>query len=322
MSRQTVVSVGDLVADIVVSIDHFPVEPAAHQLTREIRLEPGGAGNFLIAGARLGLHMIALGVLGDDPFGREAADVLDREGVDLRGLIRLPGTTTTTVIALTDGGGRHVYLGGYGVGPSPTAMALSEGWRAAASEANALFASGYTLHEQRLADAALKVMALAQEKDVPVFFDPGPEMVNATAEQRAAVLRASTAILLTEEEIPLLAEGREGPAAARGLLTGGPVLVCVKRGARGCAIYTAKEDVESLGYPVTARDTSAAGDSFDAAFIYAYLRGWSLADVAAFANAVGAAKVQKIGSGTQVPTADEVRAVLKKYGVSLDFPGS
>jgi len=70
------------------------------------------------------------------------------------------------------------------------------------------------------------------------------------------------------------------------------------------------------------RDTSAAGDSFDAAFIYAYLRGWSLADVAAFANAVGAAKVQKIGSGTQVPTADEVRAVLKKYGVPLDFPGN
>ena len=101
MSRQTVVSVGDLVADIVVSIDHFPVEPAAHQLTREIRLEPGGAGNFLIAGARLGLRMVALGVLGDDPFGREAADVLEREGVDLRGLIRLPGTTTTTVIALT-----------------------------------------------------------------------------------------------------------------------------------------------------------------------------------------------------------------------------
>ena len=129
MSRQTVVSVGDLVADIVVSIDHFPVEPAAHQLTREIRLEPGGAGNFLIAGARLGLRMIALGVLGDDPFGREAADVLEREGVDLRGLIRLPGTTTTTVIALTDGGGRHVYLGGYGVGPP---VALSEGWRAAA----------------------------------------------------------------------------------------------------------------------------------------------------------------------------------------------
>ena len=319
MSRQTVVSVGDLVADIVVSIDHFPVEPAAHQLTREIRLEPGGAGNFLIAGARLGLRMIALGVLGDDPFGREAADVLEREGVDLRGLIRLPGTTTTTVIALTDGGGRHVYLGGHGGAPP---VALSEGWRAAASEANALFASGYTLQEQRLADAALKVMALAQEKDVPVFFDPGPEMVNATAGQRAAVLRASTAILLTEEEIPLLAEGREGPAAARGLLASGPALVCVKRGAHGCAIYTAKDDAEFLGYPVTVRDTSAAGDSFDAAFIYAYLRGWSLADVAAFANAVGAAKVQKIGSGTQVPTADEVRAVLKKYGVPLDFPGN
>jgi sugar/nucleoside kinase (ribokinase family) len=51
------------------------------------------------------------------------------------------------------------------------------------------------------------------------------------------------------------------------------------------------------------RDTAAAGDSFDAAFIYAYLRGWPLSDIAAFANAMGAAKVQKLGSGSSVPTA-------------------
>ena len=147
MSAKTVVSIGDLVVDIVATIDHFPVEPAAHQLTKEIRLEPGGAGNFLIAGARLGLHVIALGTLGDDLFGREAAAALEREGVDLRGLIREPGTTTTTVIALTDGGGRHVYLGGYGAGP---AVALSDVWREAVAGADAVFVSGYTLQEKRL----------------------------------------------------------------------------------------------------------------------------------------------------------------------------
>jgi hypothetical protein len=34
---------------------------------------------------------------------------------------------------------------------------------------------------------------------------------------------------------------------------------------------------------------------------------------------MGAAKVQKIGSGSQVPSAEEVRAVLEKFEIKLDF---
>jgi sugar/nucleoside kinase (ribokinase family) len=65
--------------------------------------------------------------------------------------------------------------------------------------------------------------------------------------------------------------------------------------------------------------TTAAGDSFAAAFIYGYLNGWSMGDLAAFANAMGAAKVRKVGSGTQVPTAADVREVLKTYQAGIVF---
>lgn len=315
-AQKTVVSVGDLVADIVVAIRQFPVQAGQHQLTRDIRLEPGGAGNFLVAGARLGMRMIALGALGGDPFGASAAEALAEEGVELDRLIRQPGTNTTTVIVLLDEAGRHVFLGGYGVGP---AIALPAGWRAAISEADALFASGYTLHEQRLAEAALQMMALAHSAGRPVFFDPGPEMAEATAEQRCAALAASSAILMTEEEIPLMTGGPGGLDAARALLKEGPQLVCIKRGSRGCLILSPAGEAEHAGYAVAVRDTTAAGDSFDAAFIFARLRGMSLDDTAAFANAMGAAKVQKVGSGRQVPTADEVRAVLQQHGAKIEF---
>jgi len=312
----TILSIGDLVADIVAAIPHFPVEPNAHQLTHSLRLEPGGAGNFLIAGALLGCRMISLGALGDDPFGAAIVQALQAEGVDLRGLIRQPGSSSTTVIVLTDETGRHVFLGGYGLGP---AITLPEIWRDILTEAHAVFVSGYTLQEKRLAAAALEAMALAHAKGAPVFFDPGPEMVNLTLEQRETILKTSDAILLTEEEIPLMADGVEGTDAARGLMAAGPRLVAVKLGPRCCLIFTPDAQAEHPGFPVAVRDTTAAGDSFAAAFIYAYLRGWPLADVAAFANAMGAAKVQKIGSGSQVPTADEVRAVLREFGAGVKF---
>ena len=51
----TVLTVGDLVADVVVALPQLPLEIGQYQEAYFVRLEPGGAGNFLIAGARLGL---------------------------------------------------------------------------------------------------------------------------------------------------------------------------------------------------------------------------------------------------------------------------
>ena len=312
----TVISIGDLVADLIVSIPQLPVEADAHQLVRQFRLEPGGAGNFLIAGTRLGMKMVAFGSIGDDTFGSAAMDILSEEGVDTSDVIVQSGTGSTTVIVLIDDAGQHVFLGGYGDGPS---IELPESWISKLSDCQAVFASGYTLQEKRLAEAALESMSLSHQARIPVFFDPGPEMLRTTSEQISAVLASSDVILLTEEEIPLVTGGQAGLEAAAEILTSGPRLVCIKRGSEGCVIMSDSAAVEHKGYPVTVRDTTAAGDSFAAAFIFAYLQGWALDKVAAFSNAMGAAKVHKVGSGRQVPTADEVRSILQKNDVGIDY---
>src|SRR5512133_957458 len=124
-SAKTVISIGDLVADLVVQIPHLPVEAARHQLAQSLTVEPGGAGNFLIAGARLGMCMLELGVIGDDLFGSAIRDILEREGIDLSGLVQQVGSTTTSVVVLADEAGRHVFLGKYGVGPE---LVYPESW--------------------------------------------------------------------------------------------------------------------------------------------------------------------------------------------------
>lgn len=188
-----VVSFGDLVVDIVVGVSHFPIEPSAHQMARFVTLEPGGSGNFLIAGAHLGLNMSALGTVGSDDFSTRMLDILNEKNINTTTIVRQVDGTTTTVLVLADTSGRHVFLGNRGTGPE---LPLSETWRAS---------------------------------------------------------------------------------------------------------------------------LSAAGDSFDAAFIYAYIQQWPLRQIAAFANAMGAAKVRKIGTGRQVPTSGEVRQVLEEFSVSVPF---
>jgi sugar/nucleoside kinase (ribokinase family) len=142
-------------------------------------------------------------------------------------------------------------------------------------------------------------------------------MVEVPPELRQQVLRLTGTLLLTEEELPLLTTG-----SVSDLMKEGPDTVVVKRGPGGCSIYTARKSkpfFEAPGYPVTVVDTSAAGDSFNAAFMVATLWGWPLADCAGLANAVGAAKVRKLGGGRNVPTLTEVKAVINEFDIDLEL---
>ena len=75
----------------------------------------------------------------------------------------------------------------------------------------------------------------------------------------------------------------------------------MKQGARDAVLFTERGKVEHPGFAVRVVDSTAAGDPFAAAFVYGYLQGWPPERILAFADAAGAAKVQKLDSGRQVP---------------------
>lgn len=307
-SELTILSLGDLVSDLNVAIQSLPVTHQGHQLVDRVHLEPGGAGNFLLAGARLGCRMIALGVVGDDIYGREMLEVLESEGVKTEDVIRQPDGNTTLVFVLADNHGHHVFLGQVGRGPQ---VSLQDNWKAALRSADAVHSYGYTLNEERLAPTLLAGMEYALACGKPVFFDPGPHVANVPMETRRQALQRCSAVLLTEEEIPLVVPGGQGLADAPRLFSETVHLVVVKRGSEGSLALSADgRQVEHPGFKVPLVDSTAAGDSFAAAFIASWLQGRPLLDALAIANAMGAAKVQKPGSGRQVPTLAEVRAVL------------
>ncbi len=312
----SILSIGDIVADLVFAIKKLPIDHEQHQQAHSAGIEAGGAGNFLTAGARLGMQMHALGAIGDDAFGATVTQLLAAEGVDVSGLAVQPGAMTTPVLVLVDDAGQHVFVGAPHTA-IPAQMPAT--WSDLLAGADALFFQGYTLLEEGVAEMALELAARAQRAGIPVFFDPGPLYANVTSALRARALEHVTHVLLTHLEIDLLLPAATAIDDLRGLLQSPLGTICVKRGGQGCSVLTPSATIHHPGFAVPVRDTTAAGDSFDAAFIYGVLRGWPLEQVALFANAVGAAKVQKYGSGRQTPTADEVRALLRQFGVALEF---
>ncbi len=310
-NRQHLVSVGDLVLDILMQI-RLPVEAGRHQHTDILRADPGGAGSVMIAARRLGLAVSAIGTVGDDLFGTQILSGLRAEGIDTRGVTVPSGSASTLVNVFTDRvSGEHVFVGHRGAGPI---IAATETTRAIIASADALFVDGFALADARTQALAFDAIEQARTAQIPVYFDPGPMLPR---EQPALARRATEqadAVLLTGDEAEILTDG-----AVAVLLAGASGLVIVKNGSAGCTIVTDHATRTIAGFPAATIDTVGAGDCFDAAFMAARLNGRRIEDAALLANAAGAASVQKVGAGTNVPTCAEINLLLAAAGKSLRF---
>lgn len=314
--KRTVVTIADVIVDLNIVIPRLPVQADDYQLGSEIFIVPGGtSGNFIIAGQRLGLQMQPIGPVGDDTYGRELVRALKREGIDLSLLHIESDTATTVAVVLIDDSGEHAFLGFVGAkGPAE----LPDEWRRAIADAGAVFTAAYAFSEMH-PHVILDGLATASQARVPLFFDAGPDAPKMSTELVRQIMRHTRVFFATEGEITAMAGTDKYKKAARLFLSQGPEMVVVKRGPAGCHIFAQAGDVNCPGFPVEMRDTTGAGDSFAAAFVYAFLAGYDIRQMGTLANAMGAAKVQKLGAGVNVPTADEVRAILERFNVDLPF---
>lgn len=296
-----IIGIGDIVADLIVRVPALPVQADDFHLASDFELEAGGTANFLIMAARLGAPVLALGSIGEDLWGAEINRILNTERINMQEVST--SETTTRALVLVDEAGRHAFIGKFGEGDL---QPLSPHQRNLLGSAGAVFASGYSLSEQHLADFTLDAFTTAGKARVPRGFDPGPAFPGLAESLRAETLRHTDVLLVTEDELPVVS-----PEGLDRLLGLGIQVIVLKRGAEGCHVYTTDGLAADIpGHAVEVCDTTAAGDSFAAGFLAAMAAGWTLDECARLANAVGAAKVRKLGGGRNVPLLREVRALL------------
>jgi len=307
-----IVTIGDLTADLLMPV-RLPVEAGHSQEMAWHSVEPGAAGNFLIAGQRLSAQLYALGAVGDDLYGHHALKILSSEGVNVEGVAVEPTISTTVVAVLFEpdaGKFSYVWHGGHGepIPVSETAIRIIE-------QADALFMQGFTLCEASL--RPLVDYALGSSR--PIWFDVGPATNDLAEKDRVKMRQRAYAIMTTEDELPLIASGKTGQVACDLILQDGPHMVVIKRGDQGCRVGTHTEQIDVPAFTVKVRDLVGAGDCFNAAFMVAMLQGLPLAESGKLANAAGAAKIQKLGTGRAMPTRIEIEAVLDSAGVTINF---
>lgn len=300
---------GDLIADFTLRIPSFPITAGSLLRATHLDLGPGGATNIAITAARLGLRVACLGEVGDDRFGAIVLEALRAEGIDLTDVVVTRGGETPLAGVIVDQQGEPAYLGYPG---RLVVRTLPDSWRVRIGAADAFFADGWADHED-VPKLILEAMRHAAEARVPRFFDPGPGNPVYDRRWHLDACRLASVVLATESEASALTNEADPLQSARRLLGSGPEMVVIKRGPAGCLLLRGDEVHIAPGLPVEARDTTGAGDSLDAAVIYGYLRGLPLDALGALANATGAAKVRKLGTGVAMPSLNEIREMLRRF---------
>jgi sugar/nucleoside kinase (ribokinase family) len=190
-------------------------------------------------------------------------------------------------------------------------------WGGILASAEAVYADGWG-ESQPAAEIVVEALHRARAHGVPTFFDPGPGNPSLDNDWHRRALAETRVAILNESEVRRISGQNDVLQAARALAGMGPEAVFVKRGANGCLAIRGQEVAESPGFRVPVVDTTGAGDSVGAAVMSGWLAGLPLPILATLADAMGAAKVQKQGTGRSMPTRDEIRAVLRGAGHDPD----
>jgi fructokinase len=161
---------------------------------------------------------------------------------------------------------------------------------------------GTLIQRQPIARATVQ-RALQAAHDALVVYDVNLRQHYFNREILETSLAASRWVKLNDEELIVLRDllglhGATEPALLADLRRRYHLeLAALTRGAQGCLIQTAQEEVSSPGLPVQVVDTIGAGDAFTAGLLVAVLEGRSLSAAADFANRL-AARVAASAGGT------------------------
>ncbi|AAV95674.1 sugar kinase [Ruegeria pomeroyi] len=241
--------------------------------------------------------------IGQDTVSDEMAGFMAQEGIDTCALRRLPDRTVGLYMISLDNGERSF---SYWRGQSAARQLASDpDWLdSVLSGADILYFSGITLailcpdHRRALCDA----LARARSRGATVAFDTNlrPSLWEDTATMRAGLsLGASVADVVLpsfDEENGLFGDAEPQATIAR-YHAAGAGIVAVKNGGGDLTLWDGKR-LHNLPATPVARvvDSTAAGDSFGAAFMAGLATGASATDAAARAMSLAAQVVQSRGA--------------------------
>ena len=294
---------GEINVDLILRADEITPIFGQEILVEDATLTLGSSSVICACGAaRLGLRVGFAGVAGADEFGRFMLRQMEARGIDVSGVIVDPVIKTGITVSLSTAADRALltYPG------SIAALTPERVDRALFDRARPLHVSAYFL-QTGLRGGLPELFAQARARGMTTSLDTGWDQTEGWDGGLQETL-AQTDLFLPNAVEACAITGHADVEHALAALAEIVPLVALKLGSDGAAARHGDEVARVAPLPVQVVDTTGAGDSFDAGFIYGYLAGWPLKETLRFANGCGALSTTAAGGTAAQPTVDQMRA--------------
>lgn len=302
--------IGSLNMDFMLEVDHIPL-PGETILGKEVSFIPGGKGaNQAYTLGKLERNIQMIGAVGDDDFGNRLIQNLQNAGVGTSGIEKKTGVTSGQAFI-------HVSKDG------ENSITVIQG-------ANQKITKQWIKKQEELIKACdVLIMQLEIPLDIVVYaaqkaksygkivvLDPAPAVKNLPTELLCNV----DVMKPNETEISILADQKIRTKedllhAARNILKTGVENILVTLGGDGVLFVNRETEVFFPAEKVQVADTTAAGDSFTAAFVAALEMNkdgtLNYVDAIRFAIKVAGIVVSRKGAQSSIPSLQEVMENFK-----------
>ncbi|WP_249961810.1 ribokinase [Histophilus somni] len=315
---KTLTVLGSINADHVISVPHF-AKPGETLSGKQYHIAYGGKGaNQAVAAARLadfsqGATVNFVGCIGSDDIGRAMKKAFAQDGINVATITEIPNEMTgIAMIQVADSGENSIVISA-GANAYLTPEIVDK-------FATEIERADYLLMQlETPLNAILEAAKLAKKHGATVVLNPAP-----ASQLPDELLSLLDMITPNETETEILTgvkvtDEQSAAKAASVLHQKGVATVLITLGSKGVYVSrksSTQEQVQNkviAGFRVNAVDTTAAGDTFNGAFLTALLENKSLDEAIRFAHAAAAISVTRQGAQPSIPTRRETLDFLAQH---------
>lgn len=305
MTENKVTIIGPAIIDILAGPIGNKIFEVGSMPMNEIKMSYGGNGyNESYVLKQLGVNVELYSILGNDEAGHKILDKLNNLAINTEHVLIKDDLSTSINIVLFDEKAERRFL----TNPFGSQRRMSEEdiLDGNMDFGNIVCFSCMFISPLFDIQSMERVFSIIKKKNNRILIVDMTKAKNGESIEQLSPLLSHIDYILPNEEELLLLSGSDIDSGAQDLLNKGVGCVVVKRGARGCTVYTKDRSVDVKAFKSDRLiDSTGAGDCFAAGFIYGLFNKMKLSECAMFANAVVSCCVECVGATEGIISVEE-----------------
>lgn len=290
--------VGSINVDNVLNIKRFPkIGETISAMDYNIKFGGKGA-NQAVAACKLGAEVSLIGAVGKDDLGKQNINNFKNFGMNVEGIKISDNQTGCAVISVDESGNNMIII-------YPGANNSVDEEQIKKYE--------YLIKECDLVMLQFEIPMLSVEYAAKIAKKYGKTIILNPAPARKisdSLLEMADYITPNETELMEITGISDIKKGAENLIERGAKNIIVTLGDKGCFYINKNEEIKMDSFKINVVDSTAAGDSFNAAFSVAICENKTMKECLRFANAVGALTATKQGAQNSIPYRNELENFL------------